>query len=83
MTYTITEFRKNHRKAFTEASQGKPILITRHDETFRLVLDGGNSSKASVGVKPETTSEVTPAMEVSDGLLGDDSSDHEDLRKVI
>lgn len=58
MTYNIPEFRKNLKEAFKAAKSGQTVLIIRHDETFRLVLDGGNSSKASASVKPETTLEI-------------------------
>lgn len=39
MTYNIPEFRQNLKKAFQAAKQGEVVLITRHDETFRLVLE--------------------------------------------
>lgn len=49
------------------------VTIPAIDPQFRLVLDGGNSSKASVGVKPETTSEVTNACHQSLRKDGDHS----------
>lgn len=38
-TYTTPQLRNNLRIALDEAKSGQTVLITRHDETFRLVLE--------------------------------------------
>lgn len=40
MTYNIPTFKANLKEAFVKAKSGEQVFITRHDETFRLVLDG-------------------------------------------
>lgn len=60
--YSLSEFRKNTRKAFDEAERGEPVYIERYGEDFILISKknwNDTMSLKSQGVSTLITDEVS------------------------